>query len=196
MDKDDIIQIAMRLALQKEGELRYLVDLVEALRPKRVLEIGTARGGTLFCWCRLADPEATLVSIDLPGGQFGGGSTQEYAQLMQKEFPLPNQTLHLMRRDSHKKTTLQDAQNALDGEVDFLMIDGDHTYEGVKRDFEMYSPLVRKGGAIAFHDIVEHPDFPTCKVDQFWNEIKNDYQHDEFVVEPKTWGGIGILNKA
>jgi hypothetical protein len=31
--------------------------------------------------------------------------------------------------------------------VDFLFIDGDHTYEGVKKDFEMYSPLVRREGS-------------------------------------------------
>jgi predicted O-methyltransferase YrrM len=41
--------------------------------------------------------------------------------------------------------------------LDFLFIDGDHTYKGVKEDFEMYSPLVRKGGVIAFHDITKHP---------------------------------------
>jgi len=40
---------------------------------------------------------------------------------------------------------------------DFLFIDGDHTYEGVEGDFEMYSPLVRRGGIIAFHDIVPGP---------------------------------------
>jgi hypothetical protein len=33
-----------------------------------------------------------------------------------------------------------------------LFIDGDHRYEGVRRDFEMYSPLVGAGGLIAFHD--------------------------------------------
>jgi predicted O-methyltransferase YrrM len=41
-----------------------------------------------------------------------------------------------------------------DRKVDFLFIDGDHTYEGVTRDFEMYSPLVKRGGIIAIHDIV------------------------------------------
>ena len=40
--------------------------------------------------------------------------------------------------------------------IDFLFIDGDHTYEGVKRDFEMCSLLVRKGGIIAFLDTVPH----------------------------------------
>ncbi|MEO0196406.1 MAG: class I SAM-dependent methyltransferase [candidate division WOR-3 bacterium] len=39
--------------------------------------------------------------------------------------------------------------------LDFLFIEGNHSYEGVKMDFEMYFPLVRKGGIIAFHDIVK-----------------------------------------
>jgi len=43
------------------------------------------------------------------------------------------------------------------GELNFLFIDGDHTYEGVRKNFEMYSPLVRRGGIVAFHDIVPRP---------------------------------------
>ena len=56
-----------------------------------------------------------------------------------------------------------------DNKVDFLFIDGDHSHEGVKKDFEMYSPLVRKGGIIAFHDIVPF-GYPTLH--KFWNEVK------------------------
>jgi len=37
--------------------------------------------------------------------------------------------------------------------LDFLFIDGDHSYEGVRRDFEMYSPLVREGGIICMQCI-------------------------------------------
>ena len=58
-----------------------------------------------------------------------------------------------------------------DNKVDFIYIDGDHNYEGVKKDFEMYSPLVRKGGIIAFHDIVPS-GYP--KVYKFWNEVKEN----------------------
>ena len=42
-------------------------------KPKAVVEIGTKFGGTLAMWCAVADPEATIVSIDLPGGIHGGG---------------------------------------------------------------------------------------------------------------------------
>ena len=59
-----------------------------------------------------------------------------------------------------------------DNKVDFLFIDDDHSYEGIKKDFEMYSPLVRKGGIIAFHDIVPS-GYPT--VYKFWNEVKYEY---------------------
>lgn len=51
--------------------------------------------------------------------------------------------------------------------MDFLFIDGDHAYEGVKADFEMYSPLVRKGGLVALHDICVHPPEMDCHVDKF-----------------------------
>ena len=41
------------------------------------------------------------------------------------------------------------------GKIDFLFIDADHSYKGVKKDFKMYSPLVRLGGIIAFRDIAK-----------------------------------------
>jgi len=89
-----------------------------------------------------------------------------------------------------------------DNKVDFLFIDADHSYEGVKKDFEMYSPLVRKGGIIAFHDII--PDYYTRygiktsssagEVYKFWNEIKGKYEHLEIIKDRNQDGyGIGVL---
>jgi predicted O-methyltransferase YrrM len=61
----------------------------------------------------------------------------------------------LIQGDSHSIETLRKIEGILKGrKVDFLFIDADHSYEGVKKDFEMYSPLVRKGGIIAFYDII------------------------------------------
>jgi predicted O-methyltransferase YrrM len=69
------------------------------------------------------------------------------------------------------------------------------TYEGVKKDFEMYSPLVRKGGVIAFHEVAEDPTKSKCEVNKFWNEIKCNYRFSEFV---NDWNqgtyGIGIIH--
>ena len=78
--------------------------------------------------------------------------------------------------------------------LDFLFIDGDHTYEGAKRDFDLYKQLVRSGGIIALHDIAVHPMNPTCKVDVLWNEIIQKYQYKEFIESSKQgWAGIGLI---
>jgi predicted O-methyltransferase YrrM len=66
----------------------------------------------------------------------------------------------------------------------------------LSRDFEMYSSLVRKGGIIAFHDVVKHPPYVDCEVEKFWNEIKNNYKFEELVKDyNQNWAGIGILFK-
>jgi predicted O-methyltransferase YrrM len=86
--------------------------------------------------------------------------------------------------------------------VDFLFIDGDHSYKGVRQDFETYSKLVRPGGLIAMHDIVENPHDPTIEVSSFWQELKSETdvaQITEFVDPSATPGmpvesaGIGAI---
>jgi predicted O-methyltransferase YrrM len=63
----------------------------------------------------------------------------------------------------------------------------------VKSDFEMYSPLVKSGGLIALHDICIDPD-PSCKVNDYWNEIKDRYDSREIVKDPdQGWAGIGVI---
>ena len=78
--------------------------------------------------------------------------------------------------------------------MDFLFIDGDHTYEGVKADFNMYSELVRPGGLIVFHDICRHAAGMNCEVDRFWQEVKNERRTREFVHDTNQGTcGIGVI---
>lgn len=175
-------------------EILELAKMVRELRPRAVLEIGTAKGGTLFIWCMVSPEDATIISVDLPGGLFGGGYTRWRIPLY-KSFAKPKQRLHLIKADSHDPRTLEKVKRALGGRpLDFLFIDGDHSYEGVKMDFEMYSPLVREGGLIALHDIVEHPPETGCEVSKFWREIKQRYRHTEIVKDwGQKWAGIGVV---
>ena len=180
---------------QVRSEIIQLTELITQRRPKTVVEIGTAQGGTLFLWCRLANPQATIVSIDLPGGIHGGGYPYWKSWIYQR-FPLTGQKLHLLRGDSHQPEMLARLKSVLpgDGKVDFLFIDGDHTYEGVKADFEMYSPLVRPGGLVVFHDICKHAEAVHCHVDRFWQVVKNESRAREFVHDWKQGTcGIGII---
>jgi len=178
---------------QFESEISGLLQLYESRNIKFALEIGTANGGTLFAHCKLAHENATIISIDLPGGKFGGGYP-DWKTPLYKKFAKKNQNLHLIRASSHDQTTVDAARKILNGnQLDYLFIDGDHTYEGVKKDFFLYSPFVKKGGLVVFHDIVPH-ESSACKVDLFWNEIKKQYQHKEFIDKPdQNKFGVGIL---
>jgi predicted O-methyltransferase YrrM len=180
--------------IQVKYEIAKLLEIVVELRPKVVLEIGTARGGTLFLFTRAADPDAKIISIDLPGGPFGGGYPK-WRTALYRSFAKGGQEIYLLRKSSHDPRTLYEVKRILGRErVDFLFIDGDHTYEGVKRDFEMYSPLVREGGIVAFHDICPHPPETKCEVNRFWNEIKQRYKFAEIVEDwDQKWAGIGVL---
>lgn len=178
---------------QVRSEIESFAALIQDLNPKTILEVGTAKGGTLFLFSRLADPEAVVISIDLPGGLYGGGYP-DWKTPVYKSFRQPKQSIHLIRADSHSAETLDRVKSILrERKVDLLFIDADHSYEGVKRDFELYSPLVTAGGTIAFHDIVPHPPSYGCGVDVFWNEIKTPQSREFIESMSQEWAGIGIL---
>ena len=66
---------------------------------------------------------------------------------------------------------------------------------GVSADFRDYAPLVRPGGLIAFHDIVDGPEENVGGVPRFWREIKGRYRHEELVKSWKQGGyGIGVIS--
>lgn len=182
-------------AEQKRSEILRLLEAVRGLRPQRLCEIGSAEGGTLFLFSRMADPAARIVSIDIA-----------YSPARRRAFPRfaqAGQTLSCVEADSQRPETARHVQELLGGPLDFLFIDGDHRYTGVARDFELYSPRVRAGGLIGFHDIA--PDsrtrfgIPTKsdvgEVPRFWSELKQRYpQCEEFIDSPEQDGyGIGLI---
>jgi len=175
---------------QEKTEFLNLLKIVDRQKPACVLEIGTANGGTLFSFCRLAKDDATVISIDLPHGKFGRGYPS-WKIPVYESFAKKDQTIHLLREDSHSPLTLEKAKKLLNGKkVDFLFIDADHTYEGVKQDFLQYRELVSENGIIAFHDIAHNPN-PVYGVEKLWHEIKNDYKYTE-LIQDKNQGGYGI----
>jgi cephalosporin hydroxylase len=178
--------------LQLKSEITELCRIVQESSPNIIVEIGSASGGTLFLFAHVANP-GKIISVDLPSGSFGGGYPFWKIPLF-KSIAKKN-IIQLVRGDSHKKETLEKIRSLLKGQsVDFLFIDGDHTYQGVKQDFQMYSPLVRKGGIVAFHDIVMHDASSGCEVDKFWGEIKLGYHHVEIIEnQHQKWAGIGVL---
>jgi len=174
----------------REEILRFL-EVAKEIEPKTVVEIGTARGGTLYLLTKIADKNAKLVSIDLPGGLFGGGYERWRIPMIQS-FAHDSQEIVLLREDSHKEETVRKLKDILGGGmIDLLFIDGDHRYEGVRKDFEMYSPLVRKGGIVAFHDICPGPPDAVGGVPSFWKETMGKHRNMP-IIKDQGQGGCGI----
>lgn len=180
--------------LQVNSEFHRFAEVVARLKPKYLLEIGTCFGGTLFVLSRLAAQGATIISVDLPGGKFGGGYSSLRTPIYRR-FPRKDEELYLIRGNSHGLETQNRVKDILgNNQLDLLFTDGDHSYQGVKEDFEGYRHFVRKGGLIAFHDIAEHRTETGCEVSRFWNEVKQQYAHEEIIENPKQgWAGIGIV---
>ena len=181
--------------IQVKEEISQLLTRLEKVKPKTVVEIGTANGGTLFLLSRVADPNATLVSIDKPNGSFGGGYARSMMPVF-RSFAREKQQIILVRGDSHERDTFEQTRKILDSKnLDFLFIDGDHSYRGVKSDFTMYTPLVSQGGIVALHDIVPGLSSHVGEVPRFWGEVRQGYRSREIV---KNWdqgeAGIGLLD--
>lgn len=179
--------------LQVKRELQAFASVIAELCPRTVLEIGTCRGGTLFVFSRLSDPQAKIISIDLPRGDFGGGYKWFQVPIL-KAFARKGQAIHLLREDSHHPTTKKKVAALLNGQdLDLLFIDGDHSYEGAKADFEMYGSFV-KNGIIALHDVAKHPASSGAQVSVLWEELKQKFEHREIVEDPcQGWAGIGLI---
>jgi len=177
--------------LQVKEEIIQLLKLLLKIRPNVVCEIGAANGGTLFLLSKIANPNAIIISIDLPNGY------PRYKIPFYKSFASQRQKIHLIQADSHDPFTIKAVKDILcDRKIDFLFVDGDHSYEGVKKDFQMYSKLVKHDGIMAFHDIVLHPPETGCEVNNFWLEVCDRYKTLEIIKDQdQEMGGMGIIFK-
>lgn len=169
-------------AAQKPGELAGLLEVLEQVAPRVIVEIGCDAGGTLWAWSQLPS-RPRVIGVDLPGGAYSAAS---FPQAHGAELVIGN---------SHHKGTYARLREVLAGQAaDVLFIDADHTYQGVASDYHGYRPVVRPGGLIVFHDIVPHPHIPSVGVRDLWTEITEHWPSTEIVTDrQEPWGGIGIL---
>jgi len=151
--------------IQNIDELWWLMGKVKRVNPKVIVEIGVEFGGTFTIWGNLLPVDGLLVGVEC--------SREKEKTLTENRKSIGCEN-HLIFADSHNKSTKRRVEELLAGkEVDFLFIDGDHTYRGVREDYRMYSPLVKAGGIIAFHDINHgYSNGELSGVAEFWHGLK------------------------
>lgn len=183
---------------QNIQEFQELLEDYITLNPSKIIEIGSLYGWTLQHFIHYGQDNSTVVAIDLPVRNFVGPydwrvekQERNYKEEWPKWAKAKKCKLYLIPDSSQKPQTVQKTKDIFKEErVDFLFIDGDHTYQGVKMDFELYSPLVKKGGIVAFHDIGKNEE---GGVYNLWQELKQNYKHKEFLYEANNEKGIGAI---
>lgn len=169
------------LCCQYKPEFEELLRLFRILNPSQILEVGTHYGGTLYQWIKNSDIYSLIIAVD----------NQHINLDKYKDWKEDTQLVVPIKGDSQDEEIISRVKKY--SPYDFIFIDADHSYDGVKRDWESYRGMTSpdRNSLVVFHDILWHPH---AEVYKLWREIKGDYEHYEFVSHPDQDGcGIGVL---
>lgn len=147
-------------AEQNYVEACWIANKVCELNPLTIMEIGTRRGGTLIIWDTILREvnNNLLIAMDMV----------KHQDFNHKNF---KSNLKFLELDSRNDSSKDSVIKTLNGRfIDFLYIDGDHGYEACKNDYNTYSPFVRDGGIIGFHDTRTEKR----NVGRFFSELKGN----------------------
>ena len=170
------------------GHLPFAAWLIRELSPKIFVELGTHSGNSYFGFCQtVAEAHLTTrcYAVDTWKGDAHAG---HYGEEVFAKVSAHNQQ-HYAAFSRLLRTTFEEAATCFSDEsVDLLHIDGLHTYEAVRHDFETWLPRLRPGAVVLLHDTnVRERDFGVWK---FWEELRAQYSHS---LEFSHSHGLGVL---
>ncbi|MHB8192965.1 MAG: glycosyltransferase [Bellilinea sp.] len=165
----------------------FAMFLMDFIRPQLFVELGTYQGVSYCAFCQAAKSlglETQGYAVDTWEGDKHGGFYGEHILADLQKY-------HDTRYGDFSRlvqSTFADAIKHFRGNsIDLLHIDGLHTYDAVKHDFQTWLPKLSDRAVVLFHDTnVHEKDFGVWK---FWEEIKLNYPHFEFL----HGHGLGIL---
>lgn len=161
--------------------------LVENLQPATIVELGVYNGTSFFSFCQAVerlDLNTSCYGVDTWQGDEHAGFYNDEVYNRVKNY----NDNHYSRFATLIRSSFDEARPYfVDRSVSLLHIDGLHTYEAVKHDFETWLPTLADNAIVVFHDInVRERGFGVFK---FWEELKKEYDHFEF----DFGSGLGVL---
>jgi|TARA_Y100000310_G_scaffold315428_1_gene365953 predicted O-methyltransferase YrrM len=138
---------------------------------------------------------ATLIAVDLPMPVTEGGKVlkERAAELCADGFDC-----HVVLGDSKKPDIIGRVSSLTSGNIDVLLIDGDHSPEGVRADIKNYVPMVRPGGLVIFHNVGpctwgnEKSERLVAGVFPAWKELAQQHPQCMLVQELAGYGLVWI----
>jgi O-antigen biosynthesis protein len=169
------------------GHTPFAAWLIGALRPRVLVELGTYYGMSYLAMCQAmkeSEVDGRCFAVDSWEGDSHAGPMHSKAYEKLRAMHDPDYSAFSTLMPMRFEKAVHEFE---DGSIDLLHIDGLHTYEAVKADFETWRPKMSARGVILFHDTQEHIlDFG---VHRLWAEIRDDYPSFEFEHEH----GLGVL---
>ena len=164
----------------------FAMMLIEQQRPRVLVELGTHVGVSYGAFCQAVQETNAGTKCYAVDTWAGDGHTGPYASSVYSKLKE-----HHQQYESFSKLLRMTFDDALlqipDGAVDLLHIDGLHTYEAVKRDYDTWLPKLSDRGVVLFHDtMVLDRDFG---VNQLWRELSPNFPNFNF----QHGFGLGML---
>lgn len=162
----------------------YLVDL---LRPRSIVELGTRKGVSYCAFCQAVQYLGISASCAAVDSWSGDAHTGAYGAAVLDNLRRHHDPLYGGFSRLHQCLFHEALAEFPNGSIDLLHIDGLHTYDAVRSDFESWLPRVSPQGVILFHDVAEHrQDFGVWR---FWAEVTQQYPSFTF----EHGHGLGVL---
>lgn len=153
--------------------------MYEVRRAEVVVELGSFRGGSLRVWRKEFDP-LLMIAVD-PGDDIRPEVMEDLGVIY-------------IQGASQEQSVFNSVLNVLDGRtIDLLYIDGDHLYEPVKRDWDLYSPLVSPEGVIVLDDAVI-TDNPTVEVHRLYEEVRVG-RRSKLIYDGRGGTGLALIRR-